>query len=71
MGKLGAFNFREMWPHGLQIFATNDPLMPAMISEGEIDIQVQAMKDDLDAVAARMKKALKKRPVSMLHPTSS
>lgn len=65
MRKLGVFDFRESWPHGLQIFATSDPLMPAVVSEDEIETQVQAMKDDLDAVAARMKKALKKRPATI------
>ncbi len=71
MGTLQKFDFREEWPRGLQLFVTTDPFMPSVASEDEIDWQIQALKDDLDAVARRMKKALTKRPNDMFLDASN
>lgn len=65
MASLGKFQFCENWPHGLQLFVTSEPLIASMASEGEIEVQIKALKSDLDAAAKQMKEALSKRPASM------
>lgn len=70
-GTLQKFDFEEKWPLGLEIFVTTTPFMPSVATEDEIDWQIQALKDDLDAVARRMKKALAKRPKDMFGDTAN
>jgi hypothetical protein len=44
-------------------------LCPGCLSDGEVDAQIQLLKDDLDAVATRMKKAIREqatRPLLLL-----
>jgi hypothetical protein len=65
MPTINAFDYREKWPYGLELFTTSTPFMPTVVSPEEIDWQIQALKDDLDRVSRLMKKALKSRPKSV------
>ena len=59
-GTVNVFDF-EMDTNGVAVVVRRSPLMPDCMSHGEIDGEIQRLKDDLDAVAERMKKALLKR----------
>lgn len=61
----GAFNFRENWPHGLQLYVTTSPLLAPMCSADEIETQLKALRTDLDSVERRMIAALASRPTSV------
>ena len=62
MAGIKRFDYREKWPHGLEIFVTSTPFMPSVASLDEIDWQIEELKKDLDRVSISMKKALAKRP---------
>jgi hypothetical protein len=55
-----AFDF-DIDIHGARVVPAKTPLMPACLSEGEIDWNIKALKDDLDAVAVKMKAAVRLR----------
>jgi hypothetical protein len=40
----------------------DDWLCPGCLSDEEVDANIQSLKDDLDAVAKRMKKGIRERP---------
>ena len=58
---LHKFDYRDIGIAGLELFVTTTPFMPAVVSDGEIDWQIEALKADLDAVGAKMKRALQQR----------
>jgi hypothetical protein len=45
--------------HGVRVTTRKEPICPGCSSSDEVDAQVKLLKDDLDAVAARMKAAIK------------
>ncbi len=47
--------------HGAWFVVGREPLCPGCLSDEEIDAQVKLLKDDLDAVAKRMKSAVLKQ----------
>jgi hypothetical protein len=47
--------------HGARVVVTREPLMAASLSDGEIDANIKRLKDELDAVAVKMKAAVRKR----------
>jgi hypothetical protein len=53
-----AFDF-EIDIHGARVVAARLPLMPACLDDGTIDANIRALKDDLDAVAVKMKAAVR------------
>lgn len=55
-----AFDF-EIDIHGARIVTTKEPLTTASLYEPEIDNQVERLKNELDAVAKRMKAAIRKQ----------
>jgi len=47
--------------HGAQVLVQTQPLHPRCASDGEIDANINALKDNLDAVGKRMKATLRKQ----------
>jgi hypothetical protein len=45
--------------HGARVFVTREPLTPSCLTDAEVDFHIQLLKDDLDAVAVKMKKAIR------------
>ena len=43
--------------HGARVVSKGNPLCPRCLTDGEIDANIKLLKEDLDAVARRMKKA--------------
>jgi hypothetical protein len=43
---------------GVAVVVVRTPLMGGCVTDGEIDTNIKLLKDDLDAVALRMKAAL-------------
>ena len=60
MARVNAFKFEEGL-HGLTLAAKTYELSAACLDESEVDFWIGAMKDDLDAIAAKMKARLSKR----------
>jgi hypothetical protein len=61
MGKtVGAFGF-EIDIHGARLVSKREPLCAGCRSDGEIDNNIRLLKNDLDAVAAQMKAAIRKQ----------
>ena len=58
-----AFDF-EIDIHGARVVAARLPLMPACLDDGTIDANIRALKDDLDAVAVKIKQPSARRPSS-------
>ena len=58
---VGKFDYDDI-VHGLRFKAVSQTLSAGCLTEGEIDEYRDMLKADLDAVAKRMKAALKKRP---------
>jgi len=50
---------------GVSVTLIGDRLHPLCNSDGEIDFQIQALKDDLDRVAKLMKRAVNKPPTEL------
>jgi hypothetical protein len=46
---------------GARVVVRREPLCPGCTSDGEIDANIKLLKDDLDAVAKRMKTAIRKQ----------
>jgi len=57
-GKLGKF-YIEHGLHGARIMAASHQLTNNCIADGEIETEIQMLKDDLDACAAEMKRRVK------------
>jgi hypothetical protein len=55
-----AFDF-ECDMLGGRVFVARTPLMPPCLSDGEIDYNIQLLKDNLDALAPKMKKAVREQ----------
>src|SRR5690348_15179624 len=47
--------------HGAFVVPARSLLCPGCLTDSEIDLQIELLKDDLDAVARRMKKAIRKQ----------
>jgi hypothetical protein len=60
MGTKRVFDF-EIDIHGARVVVCREPICPPCSSNGEIDTNIQLLKEDLEAVAERMKKAINKR----------
>jgi hypothetical protein len=60
LGTIKVFDF-EINQHGARVVAVKDPLTAGCLSDGEIDTNIRLLKEDLDAVAARMKLAVRKQ----------
>lgn len=45
--------------HGARVVVRFHPLCSACLTDGEVDANIQLLKDDLDAVAGRMKAAIR------------
>lgn len=61
MGKtIEAFDF-EIDIHGALVVWAKDPLHSRCLSDGEVDANIKALKEDLDAVAKRMKVAIREQ----------
>lgn len=62
---VGIFDF-EIDIHGAVVIARQERLFAGCVTEGEIDTNIALLKQDLDAVATRMKAALReqaKKPI--------
>jgi hypothetical protein len=59
MGTVRVFDY-EINFSGARVVA-REPLCPRCLHDGEIDANIKALKDDLDAVAKRMKEALRQQ----------
>ena len=55
--------------HGVHVVLRRDPFFPPCKTDDEIDLNVKQLKDDLDAVAKGMKKALIKFKTEPLFET--
>jgi hypothetical protein len=58
---IGKFDFDDS-AHGVRFTSASLGLSAGCLSDGEIDAYLNMLKEDLDAVAKRMKDALSKRP---------
>jgi hypothetical protein len=64
MNTVRVFDF-DIDIYGAYVVIRKEPICPGCASDGEVDIEIKRLKDDLDAVAERMKKAIReqaKRP---------
>jgi hypothetical protein len=52
--------------HGARVIVRREPLCAGYRSDGEVDTNIRLLKDDLDAVAQRMKAAIRKQDVQPL-----
>lgn len=52
--------------HGATVVVRQKPLCSGCLSDGEVDAQISLLKDDLDAVAQRMKAAIRKQAAQPL-----
>jgi hypothetical protein len=57
---VGVFDF-EIGIAGASVIARSKPLCAGCLSDAEIDAHIKLLKDDLDAVAERMKAAVRKQ----------
>ncbi|HEX9587767.1 MAG TPA: hypothetical protein VGA15_08480 [Bradyrhizobium sp.] len=55
------FDFEIAGIHGARVVAVKEPLTPGCCDDGEIDANIELLKKDLDAVAVRMKAAVRKQ----------
>ncbi|MCA8878610.1 MAG: hypothetical protein KDA73_01370 [Rhodobacteraceae bacterium] len=53
------FDF-EYTASGALVVVRREPLCPGCMSDGEVDAQIALLKEDLDAVAVRMKRAIRR-----------
>ena len=61
MGKTtGAFDF-DIDIGGARVVWAKEPLHARCLSDGEVDANIQLLKEDLDAVAERMKAAIREQ----------
>lgn len=64
-GTIGVFDF-DIDIYGARVVIQREPLSPGCLSDNEVDYQIKRLKEDLDAVAKRMKKAIReqaKKPI--------
>jgi hypothetical protein len=54
--------------YGARVVVREEPLCPGCMSDGEIDVQIKLLKENLDAVARRMKEAIRKQAKKPLFP---
>ena len=47
--------------NGARVVVAREPISPGCLSDGEVDDEIKLLKDNLDAVAARMKVAIRKQ----------
>jgi len=47
--------------HGANVVVCREPLCSRCLSDGEVDAQIRLLKDDLDSVAIKMKRAIRKQ----------
>ena len=64
MGTVRVFDFEIDVFHGARVVVKREPLCAGCLSDGEIDANIKLLKDDLDAVAKRMKEAVRKQRAS-------
>ena len=57
---IGKFDYK-IDIHGARVVVAKEPLCSGCLSDSEIDTNIQLLKDDLDAVATRMKAAVRKQ----------
>ena len=60
MGTVKAFDF-EIDISGARVVARYHPICSGCLSDGEVDANIKLLKDDLDAVAEQMKKAIREQ----------
>ena len=56
----GVFDFK-IDIHGAKVVVVREPLMAGCLDDGTIDANIKALKDELDAVAVKMKPAVRKQ----------
>lgn len=57
MSTLRVFDF-DLDISGIRVVVRGEPISSACLSDEEIDAQIRLLREDLDAVAARMKAAV-------------
>jgi hypothetical protein len=67
MGTVRVFDF-AINISGARVVVAREPLCPGCTCDGEIDANIKLLKDDLDAVAERMKAAVRKQAKEPLFP---
>jgi hypothetical protein len=60
LGTVRVFDY-DIDIHGARVVVVRTPLHAGCTSDGEIDCNIRLLKDDLDAVAKRMKEAIRKQ----------
>jgi hypothetical protein len=60
MATLKVFDY-EIDQHGAKVVVARTPMMPGCLTDCEIDANIKLLKEDLDAVAAKMKTAVRKQ----------
>jgi hypothetical protein len=66
-GTVQVFGF-EFDFNGAYVVVRREPICNACLSESEVDAQIELLKEDLDAVAKQMKKAIRdhaQRPLGL------
>lgn len=58
-GTIRVFDF-EVDTGGVRVVVRRQPLGRGCLSDGEVDADIRALKEDLDQVAQRMKAAIRK-----------
>ena len=56
---------------GAAVIVVRTPLMPRCLSDGEIDANIRSLKQELDAVALKMKKAVREQAKKPDFPNAS
>ena len=67
--KLKSFAFK-INISGASVIVGREPLTSAAMSDGEVDWQIEALKNDLDTVAKKMKAAIRKQEQQSLFEDS-
>ena len=52
--------------HGARVVVRQEPLCAGCLSDGEVDANIAFLKNDLDAVAVRMKAAIRRQKAEPL-----
>lgn len=53
---------------GAWIVLSREPISNCCLTDSEVDERIEALKDDLDAVAKRMKLAIREQTKKLLYP---
>ena len=56
---IGVFDF-EIDIHGARVVVVREPLHGGCLSDNEVDANIAQLKENLDSVAGRMKRAIRK-----------